>query len=324
MKSKFKLLALSASLLACGLSLSGNARANAYAFAYNQARQGHVTVTNGDASPGVSSSFTATSGTPFPKTRGGDTVGGPNPDPLPATYGIPVRANEDIGGGGVVDVTGYTPFGKLGTSYSWGDARILTEQTNNADFIRARNAAEGNIVGTGIASSSGTNSSTNILSFNAGGGTVQFDFEANPYMAISLDADSIFPKSKAEASLKFDVTISDAFTGLTVFNWVPNGDCVGGLGVCGGITNGTELADDENLNGSLGTIIPGTSKIFSAGNTFSKFSAKSNVIPQGVYDLTFTMVELQNVRNAVPEPGMLALVGLALGALSFTLRRKQA
>ena len=319
MKTKLKLLALSASLLACGLGLSGNAQANAYAFAYNQIRQGHVTVLNGDGSPGVSTSSTGTAGTPLPKTRLSDVVGGPNPDPLPATQGIPVRTNENIGGGGVVDATGYTPFGKIGTAYSWADAATLTEQNTPTSFIRTRNAAEGNIVGNGIASSQASNSSTNILQIFSGGGTIQFDFEANPYEEIALDANSKIFASKAEASLKVDITIRDTSNNSIIFNWSPDGI----INTIGGSIGGTELADPENLNGSLGTILPGTSATFSPLNTFSTFSAKSKLIPMGLYEISLTMVELQNVRNTVPEPGMLALVGLTLGAMGLTLRRKR-
>ena len=319
MKTKAKLLALSASLLACGLGLSGNAQANAYAFAYNQIQQGHITVLNGDASPGVSTSSTGTAGTPTPKTRLSDVEPGPNPDPLPATQGIPVRTNENIGGGGVVDATGYTPFGKIGTAYSWADAATLTEQNTPTSFIRTRNAAEGNIVGNGIASSQASNSSTNILQIFSGGGTIQFDFEANPYEEIALDANSKIFASKAEASLKVDITIRDTSNNSIIFNWSPDGI----INTIGGSIGGTELADPENLNGSLGTILPGTNATFSPLNTFSAFSAKSNLIPVGLYEISLTMVELQNVRNTVPEPGMLALVGLTLGAMGLTLRRKR-
>ena len=101
MRTKFKLLSLSASLLACGLGMSSNAQANAYAFAFDDIRNGVVTVTNGQATPGVSSSQTSTQGTPLPVTRSGDVAFGPSllpVDPQPATQGTPVRLNETIGG----------------------------------------------------------------------------------------------------------------------------------------------------------------------------------------------------------------------------------
>ena len=327
MRTKFKLLSLSASLLACGLGMSGNAQANAYAFAFDDIRNGVVTVIGGVATPGVSSSQTSTQGTPLPVTRAGDLATGPSltpVDPLPATQGTPVRINETIGGTPLITgALGYTQFGQTATSYSWADAIIRTEQTvTPGSSISAQNAAEGNIRGNGSATSQASNSSTNALSFTAvlgAPGTINFSFIANPYMEFALGAEALFG-SRVNANLDFNVSIRDLSSNLVVFSWSPDGV----INAVGGTVGGVELFDTQDLNGSIGTTIAGVSGNFSPSNAFTNFSATSNLLAAGTYDLNVNVNESQAVQLRVPEPGSLALLGLSLAGLAFTRRRKQA
>lgn len=328
MRTKFKLLSLSASLLVCGLGMSSSANAaSAYAFASNEIRNGILTVTGGVATPGTSSSQTSTSGTPLPVTRAGDSQFGPSappPNALPATQGAPVRLDETIGGSpGTTGATGYTQFGQTGTSYSWSDAIILTEQTGPSTSVSARNAAEGYLVSTGNATSQASNGSTNSVFFAVdlgAPGTMNFAFEAQPYMVFDLSADAGTPGSRAAANLDFNISIQRVSDSVEVFSWSPDGV----INATGGSVVGVENFDPENLNGTIGTTIPGVNGNFSPSNAFSFFSATTGLLAAGAYNFNLNMNESQVVQLRVPEPGSLALMGLSLAGLAFTKRRKQA
>ncbi|SCX39332.1 EDSAP-1 family PEP-CTERM protein [Nitrosospira sp. Nsp1] len=317
MKTKFKLLTLSASLLAGGLVLSDQAQAGAYAFSYNHIRDGFINVTGGTAVLTNSSSSTSTTGTPLPVTRAGDLVIGSAPNALPATQGGPVRLDETVGGTPLITDNGYTPFGRIGTSYSWADGNTRSEQDDAGGRIEVVNAAEGNIHDApGSATSGAENSSNSILTMTADlptGGTLQFTFEANPYLeAFIHEAGSL-----AAANLDNNITIRNDATGAVVFSWAPDGSP-------GGITGGTENIDSQSLNNSINDLIAdGSAAIYSPGAAFTRFDAITNPLGAGAYTISLFTQESQVVDKKVPEPATLALVGLGMLGMSFFARRRK-
>lgn len=332
MKTKFKLLTLSASLLAGGLVLSDQAQAGAYALSSVVLRDGNISVPGGTATVGITSSSTNTAGTPAPMTRASDTKLGPLPNALPATQGT-VRTDETVtsagptGGPGAFEA-GYTPFGKTATAYSWGDGNTPSEQTGGGALIAVRNAAEGNIPLTGFANSGAENSSSSSLtSFTldlGGPATLAFQFYANAYGQVILDLDSGIG-SKAEANFDNNLTITAVdvagiASNTEVFNWAPDGI----INAPGGLIGGTELSDPENLNGTLGTVTAGDSLQFSPVNTFAFFSVITNTLPTGRYEFTLDTNESQFVsHNQIPEPATLALVGLGMLGMGFAGSRRR-
>lgn len=326
MKTKFKLLALSASLLTAGATVPTQAQAGAYAFSYNHIQNGIIGVTGGTATLVSSSSSTSTTGTPLPVTRAGDLVVGTAPNALPATQGAPVRNDEDVGGAPGLTDTGYTPFGRIASSYSWADGNTIREQISPTEGFEVINAAEGNIhEGVGSATSGAENSSSSILTMSldlGAPGTLSFAFEANPYMEAFVHNDG----SSASPNLDNNITIRDDASGVVVFSWAPDGVLSGAGGVSGSI-GGVETADSQSLNISINDLVADGNAAFYSndGAAFTPFAVATNLLPEGTYTISLFTQESQvvdKVTAGIPEPATLALVGLGMLGMGFTARRR--
>jgi hypothetical protein len=101
---------------------------------------------------------------------------------------------------------------------------------------------------TGFGNASGTNVSSRGLSVTvancpAGGCTISFSFEADPFVMATVDAGAN-AGSVARGTLGFSVSLTNVATNAIVFNWTPDGSL-------GGIVGGTETSDPETLNATF-------------------------------------------------------------------------
>lgn len=340
MSTKFRLLMLPASLIALGFAVAGPAHAEyAYGYAANNVKDGAVFAgvdTNGDGRPDTINNTAIQFGTPSSLSSTAATLNGagvsnssstPPPDaPISATGSAAGRANETLIGPAN---TYYAPIGIAGTNYSWGDAKVVSEQSASGTPIVARNAAESNVATPGaFADANGTNRSSTRLdlpitvgqdcnTLNCG---VSFSFLADPFILASLSAGAA-PGSVARGELTFNITLTEVGGLAPLFSWAPNGSTLSG------ILGGVETADAENLNLTREVLFGGDPDAVHSGpyaaDVFGSYFAYTNYLKPGVYTLTLAMTEKSDVKLLVPEPTALALAGLALSALAWTSRRRR-
>jgi len=308
---------LTQALAIAGVALiGGNALADGYAVSTDNVRSGSITPT-GDITFGAVSSTSSTSATLNGAGAANQSSGVPNPDaPVSAVGSASGRTNE-------LGSPYYTLIGSGGSSYSWGDAIVNSEQTAGPPptLIIARNAAETNIDGSGFGAADGTNKSSTSMTVAVGGSgsSLSFAFEANPFINVSMDA-AAGPTSVARGTLGFSITLARASDGAVVFNWTPDG-------MAGGITGGSESADPFSLNLTL-SAFAGQDFTYSGAygdDSFGSFAASTDTLAAGVYTLSLFMNEKTDVVRvaAVPEPETYALMLGGLGLVGFIARRRR-
>lgn len=243
------------------------------------------------------------------------------------------------GSGIVRGATDYALSGNTTATYANANAAILTSELSSGllDLTNASLVSEANLVADGTASASTTTESNTNISFlfNAvGTATITIEFEATLETLAAIN--NGIPLT-LDANAQYSSQIMASVTGLSpgsAGSWVSNGL----VGACDGADSGScaETTDDFDLNVTESTSA-GISVFF--GTEFGDPSSIAHV-GGGHYAFTFTVdcggvgVECNGeinlfasnavtVRNSIPEPGSLGLLGLGLLAMTRLSRARK-
>ncbi|MDF1831237.1 MAG: EDSAP-1 family PEP-CTERM protein [Porticoccaceae bacterium] len=232
----------------------------------------------------------------------------------------------------------YTLFGDKTKTYANANAAILTSElgSNLVDKTSASLVSEANLVGNGNASASTSTQSNTNLSFlftAVGSATITVEFDAS--LINIAEINNGIDRKTLDANAQYSSVINASITNLSGGGeWESNGVSADCIGICSGSDT-----DPFDLNATQSTSA-GIS-VFT-GLEFGDPSAISHSSPGvGTYSFTFTVdcggvgVECDGtlnlfasnavtIRNAIPEPSSLGLLGLGLIAMARLGRRKKA
>jgi hypothetical protein len=326
-----KLKAVAAVSAACA-ALLGAAPAQAYVYAMSHLEVQNLTIaaTNGTMTPGnfqfdQTNTATLSGGAGTLQTASCGTLVGPcGPAGAVLDAGVAIAAASTVGR----PQNTYSFLGTAfpGQSYSHADTLLSSAQLVTGTPTNINQIAESLLNKNGGATASTLQQSNTVLTLNftIGAGTdLTFDFSADPDMRSEINGAIGNYLSQADVSATFTLSRSGAAGFVT---WAPKGtaanDClVAGLAgvTCVETADGLDL--NTNVSAELNPDIDDHS--YEAANVFGTFGIDIFGLAAGNYTLALAARTSTSIAQSVPEPGALALMGIALAGLAFTGKRRQ-
>ena len=314
---------------ALALGVAGQANASVYASSSLKIQEFRVNITGLAANPIDSYEFTLTNtatlnGASSPtqtNTCSGTTPGsGCNTTPsldAPAANapgGTIVRANND-----------FSFFGPGANTYSNSDSVIYTSELGNDVPSSTAQIAESELQGNGAARANAEITSNTGFTFTfiiSGTGSLALSFQADPSLYAEINQ-LAFTSGAAQANMNasFSLTKND---GTSEINWRPNGSAGSDCSVTGSVASVTCAEDNDNadLNQNLSVTSNPATVQYSRAAGWSLMGITVDGLTDGAWTLAFNGVTSTSVRT-VPEPSVLALLGIAIAGMGAVSRRRK-
>ena len=224
----------------------------------------------------------------------------------------------------------FTFIGTGGNTYANADSVIWNSELLNGGGTRTQQISEALLNTNDFASSNSKVGSTSGLVFTfvvAGGATLKLDFMADADMQVENTSPSF---NNGTVNMNASFTLRKTGAGGGSVTWAPAGTAVNDCAVTtlAGVVCMEDIGGDgENLNQQIATdVTPDTQSntSFNALAEYSKFGLTVTGLKAGTYQVILnagTGVGLE--RFATPEPGSLALIGVALAGLGLATSRRK-
>ena len=211
-------------------------------------------------------------------------------------------------------------------TYSNSDSVITTAELVTGTPTALNQVAESllNINGRARANSEIQSNTGLNVSFSVVGGpaTLNLSFLADPDQRAQING--AIGAYLAQSNLNASVTLTNNTTG-GVINWTPRGSAFNDCSVSGSTSTCVETFDSANLNRNVSTgTNPSTfDNSYEVADNFERFGILVSNLEAGDYTVALNALTSTSITRAVPEPGSLALIGLAFLGLGFGASRRQ-